>query len=144
MYIVGDSVTLEDKEYLEKIKSNIPKQLENNVIFTGSVAFSELSTTYKDMDLAINISDTGSLDKAIIEPMAMGIPIITSNDSARELFDHLDEQGIYLIKHKNDLEFILQKVINENGYFNRTRLSDEIVNNHSLSKLSKKIVDSFM
>ena len=143
LYVVGDSVTIEDKEYLEKIKSHIPEEFKTNIIFTGSIPFTELPHTYKDMDLAINISDTGSLDKAIIEPMAMGIPTITSNDSAKELFGSLNEEGIFLLDEKNNLEKLLKRVINDNKNFNRTNLRNEVVEKHSLNKLAIKILHEF-
>ena len=143
LYVVGDSVTIKDKKYLEEIKLSIPEEFKYNIIFTGSISFTNLPSTYKDMDLAINISDTGSLDKAIIEPMAMGIPTITSNDSAKELFRHLNEEGIFLLDEKNNLEKLLKKVINDNKNFNRTSLRNEIVENHSLNKLAIKILNEF-
>ena len=95
------------------------------------------------MDLAINISDTGSLDKTIIEPMAMGIPVITSNDSAKEIFTHINEKGIYLLKDKNELKDVLQNLVKKDLDFDREGLREEIVQNHSLEKLAKKIVGFF-
>ena len=143
LYIVGDALTSADDMYLKSIKEYILKDRKKNIIFTGSISFEKLPFLYQDMDLAINISDTGSLDKTIIEPMAMGIPIITSNDSAKEIFSHLDGKGVYLLDKKEDLKTVLKKVIEENKKFNRLALREEIVQNHSLVKLAKKIVSEF-
>ena len=143
LYIVGDALAGNDVEYLTAIKQSIPNEYEKNIIFTGSISFEKLPTIYKDIDLAINISDTGSLDKTIIEPMAMGIPIITSNDSAKQIFHHLDGKGIYLLDTKEDLKDKLNSVITKECDFDRTELRDEVVQNHSLDNLAKKIVSEF-
>jgi len=143
LYIVGDALVGDDDIYLKSIKESIPKHKEKNIIFTGTISFEELPEVYKDIDLSINLSDTGSLDKTIIEPMAMGIPIITSNDSAKEIFSHLDGEGVYLLDEKKDLRKTLNKEIVSTKNFNRNLLREEVLKNHSLSHLSKKIVNEF-
>lgn len=143
LYIVGDALAGDDDIYLANIKKTIPKKYEKNIIFTGSISFEKLPEIYNDIDLTINVSDTGSLDKAIIEPMAMGIPIITSNDSAKQIFEHLDTKGIYLLDTKEKLKTVLKKVVLENKEFDRLVLREEVVQNHSLGRLAKKIVGEF-
>jgi len=143
LYIVGDALGEEDKKYLSKIKNIIPANKKENIIFTGSISFDKLPGIYRKMDLAINISDTGSLDKAIIEPMAMGIPVITSNESAKELFYHLDNKGVFLLKDKQELFDVLKEVVSKPLDIERNLLREEIVKNHSLSNLAKKIVSEF-
>ena len=143
LYIVGDVLVEEDNKYLENIKKSIPMEYENNIIFTGSISFEKLPEIYKDIDLAINISDTGSLDKTIIEPMSMGIPVVTSNDSAKEIFTHLEGNGVWLLKDKNELESVLQNLLVKDLDFDRETLRQEIVQNHSLEKLAKKIIGEF-
>ena len=143
LYIVGDALAGDDKSYLEGIKKTIPKEYEKNIIFTGSISFDKLPEIYSDIDLSINISDTGSLDKTIIEPMAMGIPIITSNDSAKQIFSHLDNHGVYLLDTKDKLSSILKDIVEKKCDFDRVQLREEIVQNHSLEKLAKKIVREF-
>lgn len=142
LYIVGDTLGKEDEEYLKEIKQNIPKEKEKNIIFTGSIAFDKIRDIYKDMDLAINLGD-GALDKAIIEPMAIGIPIITSNDSAKELFINLNNKGVYLLEKKEDLEKVLKNIIDFELNFDREVLRKEIIKNHSLNKLVNKILKEF-
>ena len=143
LYIVGDALAKDDYKYLSLIKESIPKKFIKNIIFTGSISFEKLPEVYNNMDLAINISDTGSLDKTILEPMAMGIPIITSNDSAREMFLHLNGKGIYLLDSKKDLSITLKNVLQGNCNFDRKFLQKEIEINHSLTNLSNKIVGEF-
>ena len=144
LYIVGDALAGNDNKYLADIKQSIPKKYEENIIFTGSISFEKLPEIYNDIDLSINISDTGSLDKTVIESMAIGIPIITSNDSAKEIFSHIDNKGIYLLDKKEDLEYKLKDIVNTELKIDRKLLRDEIVQNHSLCNLANKIVGEFL
>jgi len=140
LYIVGDILGEDDKRYLQKIQQIISSSSQNKVVFTGKIPFHEIKGIYEEVDLAINLGD-GALDKAIIEPMAMGIPVITSNDSAKEIFSHLDGKGVFLTK-KEGVKQTLQKVLEQKN-FDRELLRQEIVQNHSLKKLAKRIVDEF-
>ena len=142
LYIVGDVLVESDNDYLVSIRSNIPKEFEQNIIFVGKVKFEKMPQLYRDMDLAVNLGD-GGLDKAILEPMAMGIPVITSNESAKELFKCLQNNGVYLLDHKNDLTDRLNEVVRNNINFSRIELREEIIKNHSLNKLAKRIVSEF-
>jgi len=142
LYVVGDTLTQDDKLYFDKIKNLIPKDKNKNIIFTGSISFENIINIYNNIDLAVNLGD-GALDKAIIEPMAMGIPVITSNDSAKEIFTHLDGSGVYLLNNKDELKNILEFLVDKELNFNKDTLRAEIVNNHSLNRLAKKIIDEF-
>jgi len=142
LYIAGDVVSNEDKIYLQEIKKLIPKEKEKNIIFLGNVSFDELPKFMQKIDLAVNLGD-GALDKAILEPMAMGIPIITSNDSAKELFGYLDNKGVYLID-KNNLEDKLKELVDNELKYNPKELREEVVKNHSLDRLAKIISKEFI
>ena len=136
--IIGEPLTKNDQIYFERLfirtysnisyKKNIPKQ---NII-----------NEYSKYDLIINLSDTGSLDKVIIEPMSMGIPVLTSNKSAHELFAHLNGKGVFLTTKEN-FENDLKKIIKEKPAIKPDLLRKEITENHSIKKLSKKIADYF-
>ena len=143
LYIVGDALSSSDITYFKDIKESIPLKFKDNIIFKGSIPFEDLPELYCDMDLAINLSDTGSLDKAIIEPMSMGIPVITSNDSAKEIFPHLDGEGVYLLDNKEELKEELKDVLESDRSIDKEALREEIVQKHSLENLAKKIVGEF-
>jgi len=136
LYIVGD--IMGDKTYLKEIR----EVANNNVVFVGSIPFNRLHEFYKNIDLTINLSDTGSLDKVIVESMAMGIPVITSNESAKELFKHLDNKGVFLID-KSQLKEKLNFILNHQDLINNDSLRKEIIHNHSLNNLIKKIIGEF-
>lgn len=53
--------------------------LENDVVFTGRVPFSEISTYYNMLDVLVNISEYESFGVSVIEAMACEKPVIVTN-----------------------------------------------------------------
>jgi len=137
--IIGEPLIEIDKKYFDKIFNFNYK----NIFYSKNIPKKYIFETYKKFDVIINLSDTGSLDKVIIEPMAMGIPVITSNKSAIELFSHLDGKGVFLTT-KQDFENDIKNLILTKPFINRNLLRKEIEENHSIKKLAKKISDYFI
>lgn len=50
----------------------------DSVYLVGAVANRNIIPFLQEADLFVNTSHTGSLDKAIVEAMACGLPILTS------------------------------------------------------------------
>src|SRR3989338_8762744 len=84
--IAGDPILESDKIYSEKLKNLIKeKKLESVIEFVGPVSNKYIGEFYQSGDLFINLSDTGSLDKAILEAMACGLKILTSNEAFKDI-----------------------------------------------------------
>jgi glycosyltransferase involved in cell wall biosynthesis len=81
LLIIGGPVTKDDEVYLEELKKRVTEHsLDASVRFVGSVSHEEILPYLKRADAFVNCSRTGSLDKAVLEAMAVGLPVITSND----------------------------------------------------------------
>ncbi len=84
--IVGGPLLPKDHEYLALLKKIITQeQLGNRVHFLGTRPYRELPSIYQEHDLFLNLSHTGSLDKAVLESMASGLSVVTSNEAFRSL-----------------------------------------------------------
>ena len=84
--IVGGPATAADKDYLEVLRALVHKKnLEQVIRFVGSVPNKELPVYLERADIFVNMSRTGSLDKAVLEAMASGVPVVTSNEALREV-----------------------------------------------------------
>lgn len=103
--IVGGPLLPGDYEYLEALKRLIAaKNLTNHIRFHGSVPYAEVPRLLGEHDIFINVSSTGSLDKAVFEAMACGLTVLTSNEAYREI---LPSQ--YFLEYTN-AEFIAERV----------------------------------
>jgi len=80
--VIGGPSTAEDEDYLKRLHVLVQeKHLEQVIHFVGSVPNRDLSARLAHADVFVNMSRTGGLDKAVLEAMACGIPVVTSNES---------------------------------------------------------------
>lgn len=126
--IVGGAGTPEQEEYFKKIK----ERESDKIVFVGAVPHSDTLKYLQKADVFVNMSDTGSVDKAVLEAMSVGLPVITSNE-AFEMFD-----GVVMFE-KNNTSDLVNKL--ENMKYNNLR--DIVISNHSITKTIKKIVDFY-
>ena len=105
--IFGGPITNDDKKYLKEIEA-LALKYSDFIFLRGHCPYNDILKTIKNYDMGINFSDTGSLDKAIIETLAAGIPVLTSNDVGSEIRYEL--KGVYyvplteVVKSANNLE----------------------------------------
>ena len=131
--ILGDAITKKDRKYLSSLKTMVvEKDLEQQINFVGSVINDEIVLYLKQATLFLNLSNTGSLDKAILEAMATGLTVLTSNEALVSLIDDkyitsddiTDVTNHVLSLEKNDSSDLV-KYVREN---------------HSLDGLVKKLI----
>lgn len=85
--IIGGPATASDVNYLNILRAIVQeKKLSEVIRFTGPVPNKDLPALLGQAELFINMSRTGSLDKAILEAMACGLPVVTSNESLSAVF----------------------------------------------------------
>lgn len=96
--LIGTPVYEQDKKYLDRIKTYIEEnRLQGRVQLVGAVLNFDLPTWYNRAKLLVNISQTGSLDKDILEAMACDLPALTTNQAfvgtlpANQITANLDE-----------------------------------------------------
>src|SRR5207247_4531492 len=67
------------------------RNLGRQVTFEGPRAMGDLAAIYGSAFLHLNLSQTGSMDKTILESLACGCPTLTSNASVFPLFECFPE-----------------------------------------------------
>jgi len=135
--IIGSPILEEDKKYLVELEELVDKNnLKSNVFFIGSIPNKDIEKHYREADVFVNLSNTGSLDKAVLEAMASGLMILTSNEAFKDILP-----GRYLVS-KNPEE-IAGKIISLSGSPADDGLSDYVEKNHNLNILVKKISNFF-
>jgi glycosyltransferase involved in cell wall biosynthesis len=77
--LVGD---VTNGAYLEVLRERVTQAgLDDAVEFVGPLRFDQIATVYHQADAMVSASQTGSVDKVILEAMACGLPVITSNEA---------------------------------------------------------------
>jgi glycosyltransferase involved in cell wall biosynthesis len=84
--LTGEPLTGSDVDYERSLRRRAGEpDLRGSVSFEGPVPFGEVAGRYHRGGLFINLSETRSMDKAILEAMASGCVPISRNQSFREL-----------------------------------------------------------
>ncbi|MDP3902169.1 MAG: glycosyltransferase family 4 protein [bacterium] len=137
--IAGAPILENDKIYFEKLKERIKeKKLYDTIEFVGSVPNKNIAEFYQSGDLFINLSDTGSLDKAILEAMASGLKILTSNEAFKNIVpeDNFTNNDPSMIAEK------IESLVKHNGDIG-SNLAEYVAKNHGLGSLISNIANFF-
>ncbi len=79
--IVGN---VQDETYAQRLYRQVADcDLTGVIEFAGEVAHYQIAREYQRAHLMLNVSATGSIDKAVLEAMACGLPVITANEAFR-------------------------------------------------------------
>ncbi len=80
--IVGIPLTEEDRVYQGELKALVQSLgINAQVVFAGAIANRELPKILALSDIFIHAGRTGSLDKVLLESLAVGLPTLSSNDA---------------------------------------------------------------
>src|SRR3989344_189008 len=132
--IIGEAPRLEDKKYELEIRNKIKEfGLENYFKFLGKIEHSNLLSFYQSHNLFVHLSKTGSLDKSLLEAMASGIKVLSSNDWSR---NNLPPE---LTFNENDPLELVNKIQSASQTDFREQLRNYVVKNHNLDSLIEKI-----
>lgn len=112
--IIGNAVTTKDLEYKKLIMDKIDEfNLSKKIFFLGSKSQIELSNILPLYDVYLNLSDTGSVDKAVLEAASCGLEIITTNEAFKDILG-----GSY---SDNDLEILVSRIRGISNFNNSNR-----------------------
>lgn len=133
--IIGGAVTIEDKVYEGILKQYIANNnLEAKVNFIGSVSQSELPKYLSQSKIFVTTARNGSLDKAMLEAMACGLPIVSLAEGSKSL-----PLGSAQVKSVEDFTIEVKKVL-ESQQYKKNQYADYVTCNHSLQSLVPKIL----
>jgi glycosyltransferase involved in cell wall biosynthesis len=81
--VVGAGTSDSERVYSDRVR-HAPRD-SDRIHFTGFKAAADIAALLGQSDVFVNLSATGSLDKAIVEAMATGCFVISSNDAFRRM-----------------------------------------------------------
>ncbi len=130
--IIGGPLTSDDRIYYKELE----KFSSDKIIFRGSKKHEDITPYIKKADIFVHASATGSLDKAPLEAMACGTPVISCNDSFIPIlspcgltFKKQDPQSLVMAIRSFELNVQKDDV--------RLQLRNTVAKQHSLDGLIK-------
>lgn len=83
---IGAPLTLADNDYKQELSTQISALgLESAVKFTDPIPLAQLASVFSRCAVLLNLSSTGSMDKVVLEALASGCPVLTSNEAFKDL-----------------------------------------------------------
>ena len=144
--IVGGPLTDEDQQYASELRQQVEHyHLQDSVEFVGSVSFQDIMTYYQQADGFVNLSDTGSIDKTVLEAMSCGLIVLTVptyHDVLGDEFAKLFEVEPEPESVSERLEVVLALSPEKRREIG-AQLRERVVNHHSLETLCTRILNEF-
>jgi len=115
LFLVGTVAREQDKQYEKDIYTYIKKyNLSDSVKMFGAVAHTQVPQLLQQCQILVNVSQTGSLDKDVLEAMACNIHPIVTNEAFKNLlpaenfitsFEQLTEKIIFFLNRPTDIKY---------------------------------------
>lgn len=138
LIIVGEGLTDEDKSYKIKLLQQIESlDLQSNVIFKGHLLQDQIIDLYNDVFAHISFSSTGSLDKTLVEALAVGCPLLTSNDA---MVKFLDESYHIRPNKINEASVLVCSLYEKQLELDRNQFREIVIDKHDYNGFIKKLV----
>jgi glycosyltransferase involved in cell wall biosynthesis len=139
--IVGAPGLAAHETYLQALQRMVATRgLQSRVTFAGPQPNAALTPLLRQAEIFINLSGTGSVDKAVLEAMACSCVVVTSNEAFAAMLPPEciapKNNPAALAQH---LRMLLEKSPNERRELG-ARLRTIVVEQHALSALMTKIV----
>lgn len=132
--MIGETALPSDENYQQKLKAKISQlNLGNFFSFLGKINHQELVEYYQSHDIFVHLSRTGSLDKTILEAMASGMKVISSNDASKTF---LSPEMVF---NDHKPEELANKIIRLSEKYDTEFLREYVAKNHNLKNLIEKI-----
>lgn len=145
--IVGGVPLASQEKYYEWLKQMVKElKLEDKVKFIGPVPYDEVVSYYQGCDIFVTTSQTGSVDKTVLEAMACEKPVITSIGAFKNILGAYSKDLMFKGKNPADLAEKLAHVIQMDENL-RHRLGSDmrhiVEEAHRLDTLAGTLVDIF-
>lgn len=145
--LVGRAHTKSGHIYEKKIRKLVDDlALNSDVEFAGSIPNNQVPEAIKNCEMTVNLFPTGSLDKAVLEAMAVGRPTIIVNKAFEPLLNEANvAQNLFLVEvlePEKIAETMEKWLIGKDKDENReilARLSEFTRKRHGLKSTIKKI-----
>ena len=137
--IIGGPILPRDHVYMKTLERLVQELgLSAHVHFYGPRPFGEIPALLQSQDMFINLSRTGSLDKAVLEAMSTGLTVITANDAYQSFLP-----GDYFLTRVSPeaLAGRIRALADEKRP--NMALREIVMRDHSLDKTMEKIIKVF-
>lgn len=142
LHIIGSTVTDLDEKYKNDLDLEIKNlNMQSRVKFIGNIQQSQLPEYYNRASIFLNLSQTASLDKTILEAMACETLVLTTNESADRILRGINYPFVVsdLSEVSTKIKEIEQLSLQQKQEIGKS-LRAEVDKNHKISRLIKNVL----
>lgn len=138
--VIGTTVTREDQYYEIELRDRVWRTgLQDQIEFTGYVPQPHIPVYYRNSFLHLNVSQTGSMDKTVLEALACGCPVLTSNEA---FFGLLRDYPEFIIRDERP-EAIVRQILAlyaRRDEYDRVALRALVVGHHDVYTFVRNVL----
>jgi len=142
--VFGAPATPQDVNYERQVRAHVRALgIEASVTWRGRVAFDAIADAYRRGGIFLNLSRSGSLDKAILESMACGCIPVSNNDAFAHVARRRGWGALVPGESADDAAAVLRRTIempDDRQRALRVELRDFVNSEHSLDRLADRIL----
>lgn len=106
--LIGAPTAEGDQAYQEHLHALIREYgLKEDVVFAGSVPNTEVAPYYWESDLSVSLAPLGGVDKAVLESIAAGLPVLVANKAFVRYFGNYADM---LVFREGDAQSLADKI----------------------------------
>ncbi len=143
----GGALARGDDAYADEVRRCVDRLgLGERVAWRGAVPYAAIPALYHAATVCVSASRTGSVDKVVLEALASGRPVVTSNEAFPRVFAGLGPLAARLIAPPNDPAALAARVAAwlDTPLKERTavgeRCADWIAREHAVDPLMQRLV----
>ncbi len=116
--------------------------LDDRVRFVGPVAYAQMPERYREITIGVNACPNGAIDKAVLEAMACGRPVIVTNETFRAMLGP-DADGCLVRPEARAVADAVQILLASDRAAIGRRLRATVETHHGLSRLIGAILELY-
>lgn len=106
--LVGPPLTKDDEAYVSELRVQAQREgIADAIEWAGFVPHDQVVTQYRDVFLHLNLSETGSMDKTVMEALAARTPVLTSNPALRSVLADYP----WMLIESDDVDAISERIL---------------------------------
>jgi len=137
--IIGPTLTRDDERYAAELEQMVSSAgLRDLVTFEGPLPVAALPEIYASSFLHLNLSETGSMDKAILESLASGCLTLTSSEAAFTVLGGFPDLQVRQ-RTPEAIGAQIRRVYEDRHAFNAAALRQLVEGRHDLNSYADRV-----
>jgi len=144
IFFVGDVGGEKDVLYKKQLKEKISiKGIKDSVQFLGNISHDKIQDFYRNVDITVNLTPEGGMDKVVLESISLLVPAFTSNTAFDDFFGTYKEKFIFSYDNAEDLsDHIFDYLHVKNNFDMNRELSLKVKLEYSVEAVVSKIIST--